>query len=249
MNLKALCCEVMYREMCATAARSVNQVDLEFLPKGMHDLGAPAMRQRLQTAIDCIDTSRYETLLLGYGLCSNGLVGLRCDLPMVLPRAHDCITLFLGDRQRYLDYFNSHSGAYFLTSGWIERGAEGNGLSQDSMAAPSQLGLERTREELIEKYGPENGQYIFETLHSHEKRYGTLAFIEMGVEPDKRFEQHARQWAGERGWTFEHLRGDMGLIGRLINGPWDEREFLVVPPGQTIVQAHDGQIVACGGAP
>ena len=48
MKLKAICCDVLYREMCAAAARSVNCVDLEFLPKGLHDLGAEKMQARLQ---------------------------------------------------------------------------------------------------------------------------------------------------------------------------------------------------------
>ena len=56
-------------------------------------------------------------------LCSNGLVGLTArNIPVVVPRAHDCITLFLGSKERYLDYFQSHTGVYFKTSGWIERG-------------------------------------------------------------------------------------------------------------------------------
>ncbi|MFV1980286.1 MAG: DUF1638 domain-containing protein [Rhodothermia bacterium] len=31
----------------------------------------------------------------------------------VLPRAHDCITLLMGSRTRYLEYFKAHPGTYF----------------------------------------------------------------------------------------------------------------------------------------
>ena len=62
-------------------------------------------------------------MLFGYGLCGMGLVGLTArPKPVVIPRAHDCITLFLGSRERYLEYFNAHPGVYFKTTGWIERG-------------------------------------------------------------------------------------------------------------------------------
>ena len=42
-RLKLIACEVLYREMCDAVARSPHQVDVEFLPKGLHDLGGAAM--------------------------------------------------------------------------------------------------------------------------------------------------------------------------------------------------------------
>ena len=123
MRLKLVACEIFYRELCAAIARSVNQVDVEFLPKGLHDLGSAAMRARLQQAVDGAEGQGYETVVLGYALCGNGLVGLTAGtVSVIVPKAHDCITLFMGSKDRYLDYFNSHSGVYFKTTGWIERG-------------------------------------------------------------------------------------------------------------------------------
>jgi hypothetical protein len=128
MRLKLLACEIVYRELCAAVSRSVNQVDAEFLPKGLHDVGQAGMSSRLQEALGRVDESRYDAVLLGYALCSNGLVGLAArSVPLVVPRAHDCITLFLGSKERYLEYFQNHPGVYFKTSGWIERG---DGLAQ-----------------------------------------------------------------------------------------------------------------------
>jgi hypothetical protein len=58
---------------------------------------------------------------LAYGLCSGGIAGLSAStIPMIVPRAHDCITLFLGSRQRYQDYFFENGGTYFMTTGWFE---------------------------------------------------------------------------------------------------------------------------------
>ena len=100
MRLKLLACEIMYRELCAAAARSTNLVDVEFLPKGLHDIGHEGMCVRLAQTLAAIDETRYEAVLLGYGLCSNGLVGLAAQsVPLIVPRAHDCITLFLGSKE------------------------------------------------------------------------------------------------------------------------------------------------------
>jgi len=76
MRLKLISCEIFYREFCAAISRSVNTVEVEFLTKGLHDVGAETMRERLQAAIDGVDSSRYEAVLLGYGLCNNGIAGL-----------------------------------------------------------------------------------------------------------------------------------------------------------------------------
>ena len=229
MRLKLIACEVLYRELCAVVAGSVNQVDVEFLPKGLHDQPTASMLARLQQTVDRAEGADYEAVLLGYALCGNGLVGLTArSIPLVLPRAHDCITLFLGSKERYLDYFHSHPGVYFKTSGWIERG----------QAQERQLGLEY--DDLIERYGEEDGRYLYHELTRH---YRQFTYIEMGVEPDGRFEEAARSEAASTGWAFEKIQGDLGLLRRLMDGPWDEQDFLVVPPGSRIVVRHNDAIV------
>lgn len=231
VRLKLIACEILFRELSAAAARSVNQVDIEFLPKGLHDLGAAPMRERLQAAVDAVDEAKYEAIALGYGLCGTGLVGLEArGRPLALPRAHDCITLFLGGKERYAEYFQTHPGVYFQTSGWIERGQE-----------LRQSGLGCSFPELAAKYGEENARYIWEEIT---KNYRQFTYIEMGVEPDDRFERRTRAEAAARGWEFEKLAGDMRLLERLVNGDWDDADFLVVPPGGRIVQRMDESVVA-----
>ena len=40
----------------------------------------------------------------------------------------------------------------------------------------------------------------------------------------------------------------MSLIERLVNGPWDNNEFLVVPPGRKVVACYNEQILGLEGA-
>jgi hypothetical protein len=243
MRLKLISCEVFYREMCHAVAPTRNVVDVEFLSKGLHDIGSAGMRERLQAALDRADAARYEAVLFGYGLCNNGLAGLRArEIPIIVPRAHDCITLFLGSKERYLDYFHAHPGVYFKTTGWIERRENSEELSQLSIAR--QAGLDCRYEELVAKYGEENAQYLYDTLCAHTRSYSQFTFIEMGVEPDDSFERRTRQEAAERGWKFEKVHGDLTMIQRLIDGPWVEHEFLVVPPGHRVAATYDHGIIA-----
>jgi hypothetical protein len=242
VRFRLISCEILYREMCAAVARSPHQVDVEFLPKGLHDLGAAPMRERLQAAVDALDESGYDAVLMGYALCGTGLAGLTArGLPIVLPRGHDCITLFLGSKERYLRYFNEHPGVYFKTTGWIERGQGLDQLNRRDLR--DRTGIGYTYAELLERYGEDNAKYLYEQLGNYTRNYSQLTFIEMGVEPDDRFERTTREDAAARGWRFEKVPGDMRLFLRLVSGDWDEADFLVVPPGCRVVARHDDNIM------
>lgn len=243
MRLKLISCEIFFREICAAVARSPHTVDIEFLPKGLHDIGQQGMLQRLQEAVDRVDGSRYEAILLGYALCNNGIVGLTArSVPIVIPRGHDCITLFMGGRQRYKEYFDSHPGVYFLTSGWIERGQETGELRQ--LSIQHQTGMDLTYEELVAKYGEDNAKFLYEELCNPLKNYSQYTYISMGLEAEERFEVQAREKAATQGWAFEKLDGDPSLLERFVNGPWEDGEFLTLRPGRHVTALYDEGVIA-----
>ncbi|MBI3664659.1 MAG: DUF1638 domain-containing protein [Acidobacteria bacterium] len=242
MRLKLIGCEILFRELCAAIARSGNRVDVEFLPKGLHDVGKEEMRQSLQEAVDRVDASQYEVILLGYALCGNGMAGLTArSIPLVIPRAHDCIALLMGSHERYQEYFENHPGVYFRSIGWVERGQNLEQLSLETTRKTSGVG--GSLEELIARYGEENGRYLYEEFTRYTRSYRQLTFIETGLEPDKSFERQAREEAARRGWRFEKIRGDLGLFERLLAGRWNEQEFLVVPPGWRVAARYDEDIM------
>jgi hypothetical protein len=243
MRLKLIACEVLYREMCAAVARAPHQVDIEFLPKGLHDLGGAAMRQRLQQIVDAAETAHYDALLLGYGLCGNGVAGLSSrGTPLVIPRAHDCIALLMGSRERYKEYVDNSPGVYFRSTGWLERG---EGLDQaTARIVRDRTGTGYTLEDLIARYGEDNGRYLFEQFNGYQNAYRRLTYIETGLEPDGSFEQRAREEAARRNWEFERISGDLRLFEALVSGVWDDRDFLVVPPGCRVKATYDDDVIA-----
>lgn len=242
MRYILISCDVFYREMCQAAARSRHKVDLKFLPKGLHDIGCAGMRQRLQEAINGVAVADFDAILLGYGLCNNGIHHLQAtSIPLVIPRAHDCMTLFFGSRQRYLDYFNANPGTYFQTSGWLERSELKGELRQSSIGHIS--GMDQSYPELVKKYGEDNAQYLWDSLCNTMRNYTQCTYIAMGVGPDEQFEAQAREQAREHGWNFESVPGSMDLIERLVAGNWDASDFLVVPPGRRAAALYDDGIV------
>ena len=248
MRLRLISCEVFTREMNVAIERSPNEVDVEFLPKGLHEIPCSQMQDRIQEVLDQGDESGYDAVLLGYGLCSNGLAGIHThSVPLVMPRAHDCITLLLGSKERYLDYFNDHPGVYFKSSGWIENEGNDDELNQLSIAQTS--GMNASYKELVDKYGEDNAKFLYQELCDYTHNYGQFTFIEMGIEPDDRFEKHTREKAEERDWKFEKIKGDLSMIQRMLDGIWDDSEFLVLPPGSRIEPKCDEGIITMKGEP
>jgi hypothetical protein len=238
MRLLLIGCEVILRELCDALVRSPHQVDVVFLPKGLHDLGAKAMRREIQARIDAADGGPSDAIVLGYGLCGNGIAGLEArSKPLVLPRAHDCITLLMGSRQKFQAYFREHPGVYYRSAGWVERGQDLVPMARD------RTGVTFTRDALVERYGEDNGQYLYDELTRYQRAYSQLTYIATDLDPDDRFERAARAEAGRHGWGFETIAGDLSLFRGLLAGSWDTGDFLVVPPGSRVAASHDERIL------
>ncbi len=229
-RFRMIACEVSQREVCVAAARSRNVIDLDFLPKGLHDVGSERMRGLVQAALDA-PRGKCEAVLLWYGLCNNGLCGVRAAVPMVAPRAHDCITLLLGSRERFRRYFDANPGTFYKSPGWIERDTDPN---DNPASITARLKLSRDPRELSERYGEENAGYLAPVIADWFKHYRKLAFINTGVGDVEDYRARAGKFAAERNWEYEEQKGDPGLLDRMLAGIWNLDEFLVVPPGKTI---------------
>src|SRR5204863_4743779 len=105
----------------------------------------------------------------------NGTAGLAArTLPLVVPRAHDCIALLMGSRERYQNYFEQNRGVYFRSTGWLERGEE---LQQDTLRIVRNKTGGQTLDALVGKYGEENGQNLFDELSACQRAYRQLTYI------------------------------------------------------------------------
>ena len=235
-----IACEVLFREICLCAAKCRSVVSIKFVDQGLHNQGQIKMPKELQAIIDGVEQDQYDAILLVYGLCNNGICGLRADIPLVVPRAHDCITLLLGSKERYLAYFNENPGTFFKSSGWNERDYDGTGTL---VAGALALRDDAIYEKYVELYGREEADYLMEAMDPSQIGYKKIAFIDTGV-GDVDVDRHISQnYADLKGWEFEELPGDTGLLFRMMNGEWSEDEFLVVPPRKEVAPSFDKTII------
>ncbi len=240
MRLKCLGCDALARIVYLCAAQSSHIVDVELFRLGLH-IEPADLRSRLQERIDAAAGQGYDAIVLAYGLCGQATAGLTArDLPVVIPRAHDCITLFLGSRERYKDQFENYPGTYWYAQDYIER----NDTSGTALSLGSAIDIHEVYEEYVEKYGKDNADYLMEVMGAWQSHYQRAVFIDMGIGDSTAIEQQAQDEAVRRDWTFERMAGDFVLIRRLLTGDW-ETDFLILEPGQQITMTYDDNVIGC----
>ncbi|MCP4404894.1 MAG: DUF1638 domain-containing protein [bacterium] len=240
MELHCLACDALARIVYLCAAQSPHIVNVDLLKLGLH-CDPDDLRSQLQNRIDAVSSEEYNAIVMAYGLCGKATAGLQAKtLPIIIPRAHDCITLFLGSRGRYQEQFEQHSGTYWYSKDYIER-ADGSGTAL-SLGSDMGINIHDVYDEYVEKYGKDNADYLMEVLGAWQDHYQRAAFIDMGVGDSSNVEEHAKEEASRRGWTFERVSGDLILIRRLLNGDWDN-DFLILKPGETLTMSYDEDVI------
>jgi hypothetical protein len=184
--------------------------DMEMLKYGLHN-DPKRLHVQLQAAIDNTGTE-YETILIGYGMCANAIVGIKSrGFTLVIPKADDCITLYLGSREEYLRQFNQAPGTFYLTKGWIECGED----PYTEYCA------------MREKYGHEKAYRITKRYIIN---YTRLALIDSGNFNSEAYRKYAKMVADHFGLIYEEIPGSRDFLERFVQGEW-EKDFVVVHPG------------------
>lgn len=229
---------VMARQLSYLISQSRNIVRPWWLRQSYHNT-PDLLHTQLQSLIDQIEqenetlvpTERFDQIVLAYGLCSNSVIGL-CSrsLPIVLPRCDDCIALLLGSAERYQHFFQKLPGTYWYTTGWIEQGNP-----------PCRARYERDRAQYVELYGEENAEYLMEHQNHWLHNYQNCGYITCPLGDLPEHIEFAKQVSRDFGWTYQEIPGDLAYLSRLINGPWEDDQFLVCPPHSKIEDDYTAQ--------
>jgi hypothetical protein len=243
LKLKVIACDVLRREISYLASKSPCYVDVSFLPQGLHstpDKLKAILGEEIEKANDELsfrhfrEKTYYDYIVLGYGLCDNSIVGLSSyGIPLVIPRAHDCITLLLGSKERYSELFGKCPGTYWYSRGWIE-----------CTLQPGEERYTRIRESYREKYGEENADYLMEMEQSWFKSYERAFFIDwQELGNSEYYRAYTKKCAEYLKWKYEEEKGNMLLMEKMISGIFNEDEVQIVPPGMLAAPSFDENII------
>jgi hypothetical protein len=200
---------------CATVAEElrhlgVGEERLTVLDFGLH-VFPDKLKETLQAEID--STPGSGDILLGYGLCSNALLGISSSSHrLVVPRVDDCIALFLGSRAEHLRQLTDQPGTYFLTKGWVE--------------AADLPYYEYHR--MVEKYGEERARKVSRIMLAN---YTRVLLIDTGNYRMEEYRDFAKQMADLFELGFEEVQGSNRMLAGLLEGDWNE-EFVVLEPNR-----------------
>jgi len=232
-RLAVIGCRVMEGEVEHYRAEMDHIVHVEWLEQGLHN-EPDKLRTEVQQAVERVERDTdAEAIALIYGLCSRGLEGIapkRCRV--VIARAHDCITLLLGDKDRYAQYVREHPGTYWYSPGWNMH-----------HTPPGRERYEKLYAEYIERYGEDNAEYLMQTEQHWFSTYDRATYVHLTVgatESDVDFSKQCADWLG---WNFDMQQGDPQLVYDLLAGRWDEGRFAVIEPGQQIAMVSDDRVV------
>lgn len=245
MRLKVIACNVFLREVSLLAARSESTLDITYIPQGLHNY-PDLLRSEIQKEIDEAEAERdgpealteppeeFTAVVLAFGLCSRALCGVRSrTYPLVLPRSHDCIAVLLGSHRRYREEFSENPGTYWFSPGWVEQST-----------FPCGAGKETLRKRYGEQYGEDNADFLVEHARESLAAYNRAALITWAELDRDAYHERARQVATEFGWRYETVEGSSELLGRVLNGRWEEEDVVIANPGHTFELGGETEVVS-----
>lgn len=235
VRLAVVTCAVLEEEFIALAQGVESVVHIEVVEQGLHN-DPPLLRTKLQETVARIENlpgMDVQAIVLGYGLCSRGIEGVTTRrTKLVVVRAHDCVTLLLGSKERYAQYVKDHPGTYWYSTGW-------NRYS----LMPGKDRYEKLRSKYVAQYGEDNADFLMESEQHWFKTYNRATFVDLTVRSTEAEVSYTKECAKWLNWNYDYQKGDPALIRSLVRGDWDEDRFLVLEPGQTLRLTADERII------
>ncbi|WP_027363909.1 DUF1638 domain-containing protein [Desulfotruncus alcoholivorax] len=176
------------------------------------------LRTKLQEEID--SQRNIDNILLAYGCCGNGLVGLRATgANLIAPRTEDCISMVLSQPG---EKFERLKQTYFLTKGWME-GSKSIFVEYDRA---------------LKRYGEQRTKRLFDVMLKH---YNYFMLIDTGAYNPADCLSKAEGLARNTGLKLVVAKGDIWFLKKLLTGPYDQ-DFCVIPKGESVNISHFGLV-------
>jgi hypothetical protein len=196
--------------------------NITFLDYGLHRVPRK-LKTALQEELDALEQP--SLVVLGYGLCGNGLHGIKAGRHILLiPRTDDCIAIFLGSYPAYQREFEAAPGTYYLSKGWLESGSN-----------PFQ-----EYQKYVEKYGKEQADWLVDQEYRNYKRLALVAHEQADLDKYRAQAEEVAGFCARWGMRYEEILGSDQYVRELVEvaAALDRAndEFLVIPPGGEISQ-------------
>lgn len=216
MNTLIVACNTIKDELNMAINKTDCQYPILWIDSGLH-MYPDSLRKRLQDELDHI--SNVEQVLLAFGFCGNALMGVTApNYRIILPRVDDCITLLLGSCKKRKEICDE-MGTYFLTKGWLDY----------------EKNIWVEYQDTVKRMGKERADRVYKIMLQHYKRLGV---INTGAYNLDGFLKESKLVAEDLKLTHEVINGSLTYIEKLLIGPWDDEDFIILNPGESINLSH-----------
>jgi hypothetical protein len=227
-----IACRVFEEEIALHGGKAPHILETRFLEVGLHD-HPDNLRKALQEEIDRFDgRNDIEAVVLAYALCGRGTAGLRAGRHrLVIPRGHDCITVFMGSKEKFACQQAACPDSYYYTPGWMK-----------DNRTPGPARLESLRAEFSEKFEPDDVEFLLESEKANWAQHGRAVYLDLETPGSEEKAAEAENAAAGLGWKFERIPGDPTLLKVLLSGRWDPERFQIIEPGGFLDHSTDEKI-------
>jgi len=243
MDLKnvAIVCDVMKQDLEKIVKdKKINNLDLIFMEQHLHNT-PELMRQKLQEKVSSLNGC-YDKIILGYGLCSNGVTEIVSGKhEIIIPKVDDCISLFLGSKEKYLEMFKKDPATYYFCKSWIEYAGDPYRGYLLWTGKEDQIPGQWIRAKEVygsRRYNEGTARLLVGEMM---KNYKRIVLIN-----NNDIETIHRQYLEkmiiflnevlERELVFEEIPGSSKFLEKIVLLDIDEKNFLSFKPGQKITQ-------------
>ena len=158
MKKVLIVCLMMEAETKAALADTGVDAQVVWMEKGLHNKPENLCAVMQKTIEQAEKDFAPDVILLGYGFCGNAMRGLHAETcRLVLPRIDDCITMFIGSRERKAQLENG-KGIMFQTADW----------------ADGDKSIAEIRNSLYERFDEDEADELWEMMYGNYDRIGVL---------------------------------------------------------------------------
>ena len=209
-GIRLIACPAVLGEL---ADGALNDVDCRHLEAQLH-VSPERLKAALRAAVAEADRPG-ATIVIGYGLCSNAVLGLKTEhATLTVPRVDDCIAMMLGSNAAFAAESEKAPGTYYVAKAYLEE--------CDTILTE--------HEKLVEKRGVERAEKMMRLLLAH---YTRIALIDTGRYDLAPYRARVAEFAARFDLAVEEVPGTTRILDELVAGGWGD-DFVVAPPGHEL---------------
>jgi hypothetical protein len=209
-GIRLIACPAVLGEL---ADGALCDVDCRHLEAQLH-VSPERLKAALRAAVADADRPG-ATIVIGYGLCSNAVLGLKTrHATLVVPRVDDCIAMMLGSNAAFAAESAKAPGTYYVAKAYLEE--------CDTILTE--------HEKLIEKRGVERAEKMMRLLLAH---YTRIALIDTGRYDLAPYRARVAEFAARFDLAVEEVPGTTRILDELVVAGWGD-DFVVAPAGHEL---------------